>query len=204
MQLSQIFKKINNHIKCDFDIFKIQKFFDNSNISNNLWIFKAIIFRHMRNNDMIILICKNEDKTFFNKFIKWIQMLNINAKVYIRIFEILMHSIWMKSMQIKNTNKITRIIEVDKQDLSVRDIDYDSVLSSSRRFIWWNRVKRSRNQSASKLCIEPRISNNIEHFSTEASIQARDHDLFIIECALLSVFRTHRIILQKWASYLHR
>ena len=33
-----------------------------------------------------------------------------------------------------------------------------------------------------------------QHFSIEASIQTRDHDLFIIECALLSVFRTHRII----------
>ena len=33
-----------------------------------------------------------------------------------------------------------------------------------------------------------------QHFSIEASIQARDHDLFIIECVLLSVFRIHRII----------
>ena len=58
----------------------------------------------------------------------------------------------------------------------------------------WNRVKRSKNQSVSKLCIESWISQNIEHFSTKASIHARDHDLFITVCALLLVFYTHRII----------
>ena len=120
MQSSQIFKKINDHIKRDFDILKIQKFSNSSNISNDSWKFRAIVFRHMRSDDVIISIRKNEDKMFFSRFIKWIQMFDINAKVHIEIFEILMHSVWVKSMQIKITNRITRIIETLTAENSVR------------------------------------------------------------------------------------
>ena len=74
----------------------------------------------MRNDDVIISIRKNENKMFLSKFIKWIQMFDINAKVHIKTFEILMHSVWMKSMQIKNTNKITRIIETLTAENSVK------------------------------------------------------------------------------------
>ena len=74
----------------------------------------------MRSDDVIISVRKNENKMFFSRFIKWIQMFDINAKVHIKIFEILMHSIWVKSMQIKNTNKITRIIETLTAKNSVR------------------------------------------------------------------------------------
>ena len=154
MQSSQIFKKINDHIERDFDIFKIQKFSNSSNISNNSWIFRAIIFRHMRSDDVIISIRKNENKTYFSRFIKWIQMFDINAKVYIKIFEILMHSVWIKSMQIKNTNKITRIIETLTAENSVR-------LKHFRNFKdikWIEWLKKSEKNKQTSLILELTIS----------------------------------------------
>ena len=108
----------------------------------------------MRSNDVIISIRKNEDKMFFNKFIKWIQMFDINAKMHIKIFEILMHSVWMKSMQIKNTNKITRIIETLTAKNSVRLKHFKNF--KDIRWIEW--FKKSEKNKQTSLILELTIS----------------------------------------------
>ena len=108
----------------------------------------------MRSDDVIISIRKNEDKMFFSRFIKWIQMFDINAKVHIKIFEILMHSVWVKSMQIKNTNKITRIIETLTAENSVR-------LKHFRNFKdikWIEWLKKSEKNKQTSLILELTIS----------------------------------------------
>ena len=168
MQSSQIFKKINDHIERDFDIFKIQiqKFSNSSNISNNSWIFRAIIFRHMRNDDVIISVRKNENKMFFSRFIKWIQMFDINAKVHIKIFEILMHSVWVKSMQIKNTNKITRIIETLTAENSVKLKHFKNL--KDIKWIEW--LKKSEKNKQTNLIIELIISKQTKEIIKKSII----------------------------------
>ena len=108
----------------------------------------------MRSDDVIISVRKNENKMFLSRFIKWIQMFDINAKVHIEIFEILMHSIWMKSMQIKNTNKITRIIETLTAENSVRLKHFRDF--KDIRWIEW--FKKSEKNKQTSLILELIIS----------------------------------------------
>ena len=81
-------------------------------------------------------------------------MFDINAKMHIKIFDVLMHSIWMKSMQIKNTNKITRIIETLTAENSVR-------LKHFRNFKdikWIEWLKKSEKNKQTNLILELIIS----------------------------------------------
>ena len=81
-------------------------------------------------------------------------MFDINAKVYIKIFEILIHLVWMKSMQIKNTNKITRIIETLTAENFVKLKHFRNF--KDIRWIEW--LKKSEKNKQTSLILELTIS----------------------------------------------
>lgn len=108
MKIKNIFKKINCNVNKNSNI---QMFSTNTNTSFDSWTFKTIIFRHLRNDDVLISIRKNENKTLFNRITKWFKMFEFEIKMQNEIFEILMHVVKIKNFQLKN-DKIVDVVQI--------------------------------------------------------------------------------------------
>ena len=97
-------------------------------------------------------------------------MFDIHAKVHIKIFEILMHSVWIKSMQIEDTNRITRIIETLTAENSVRL----KHLRDFKDIRWIEWLKKSEKNKQTNLILELIISKQTNEIIRKSIIWSEE------------------------------
>jgi hypothetical protein len=79
------------------------------NALSNLKI-RILIFQHFRNKNIKLFVCKKKIVMFLCQHSQWIQLYDVEIKMQLKIYEILIHSINIKILIIHNDRNMTIVI----------------------------------------------------------------------------------------------
>ncbi len=80
-------------------------------ISNNLSTNRVLAFQHLRNENLKLFVRKKKNVRFLCQHSQWIRLYDVEIKIQLNIFEILMHLIKINTFIFYDDRNMTIIIE---------------------------------------------------------------------------------------------